>query len=114
MLEKLESRRLLAVTAVNNAGVLTITGDSEANYISVSRNLDNNHIIVRYHDVNIFDGAASEISSIRAELLGGADRLTIAQNIEKPTTIHGGEGNDTIYGGGGLDEIYGDFGNDVI
>lgn len=111
--ETLEPRRLLAVTASFSEGVLIITGDNESNAVNVRRN-ETGQIIVRAGDAVVKTVGYADVKAIRVSLLGGNDRLEIAQNIEKPTTISGGEGNDLLAGGGTRDSINGDAGHDTL
>src|SRR5439155_6137629 len=113
MIESLEPRRLLAVTADLTNGTLTVTGDADANAISLSRT-DAGQLVVRAGDVTIKSVAYADVQKISVSLLGGNDRLTILPGIEKPATVAGGEGNDPITTGSGKDSINGDAGNDVI
>src|SRR5690348_4170858 len=101
MIERLESRRLLAVTAVITDQKLVITGDNEANRVSVGKT--DAGIIVRSGDATIGTFSPTAFNGIRVSLLGGADRIEIAQTIDKPSTISGGTGNDSLNGGGGKD-----------
>jgi Ca2+-binding RTX toxin-like protein len=112
-LEQLESRRLLAVTADFTAGTLTVTGDANPNAVFIGRN-SSNQIVVRSGDAIIKTVANADVTAIKVSLLGGNDRLEIARNVEKPSTISGGEGNDLLIGGGGKDLINGDLGNDQL
>src|SRR6185369_16374580 len=113
MIEPLESRRLLAVTASLSNGTLTVTGDADANSVSLSRT-DAGQLLVRSGDTTIKSVAYADVQKISVSLLGGNDRLTVAAGIEKPTTVSGGDGNDSITTGSGKDSINGDGGNDVI
>src|SRR5688500_19204401 len=104
MIESLETRRLLAVTATLNEGTLAVTGDNEANGVGIRRN-ETGQIVVRSGDATVGTFGYDGVSRITVSLLGGNDRLEIAQNIVKPTTITGGDGNDILNGGGGADNF---------
>jgi Ca2+-binding RTX toxin-like protein len=112
--ERLENRRLLAVTASLVDHTLTVTGDAENNAVGISRNLDAGTIVVRSADITIFTAPYADVNVIHVALLSGNDRLEIAQNIEKPSTVSGGEGNDILNGGGGADLIEGGQGSDQL
>jgi Ca2+-binding RTX toxin-like protein len=113
MFESLESRRLLAVTASLSNGTLTVTGDAEANGVSLSRN-DAGQLLVRANDVTIGTFTYANVQKISVSLLGGNDRLNILPGIEKPATVSGGEGNDILTTGSGKDVLNGDGGNDIL
>jgi Ca2+-binding RTX toxin-like protein len=119
MIERLETRRFLTVTAVFENGVMTVTGDNEANRVGISRNLDTGQLVVRSGDTQIGQAPYADVTSIVVNLLGGEDRLTTAANtaaasITKPMTVNGGEGSDNLQTGGGNDTVHGNGGNDSI
>lgn len=56
--------------------------------------------------------ASSSVNMIRAEGLGGNDRII---NLTNKTTVQlGGDGNDTLTGGAGFDSLSGESGNDSL
>lgn len=114
MFEPLESRRLLAVTVDFTGGILTVTGDAEANRVGIARNLDLGTLFVRSGDAILRSVPYADVTSIRVNLLGGNDRLETQQAVTKPMSISGGEGNDYLVGGGGRDLLEGGPGNDVL
>ena len=81
MFESLENRRLLAVTATLADGTLTVTGDNEANGVGIRRN-ETGQIVVRSGDATVGTFSYESVSRITVSLLGGNDRLEIAQNID--------------------------------
>ena len=113
MIESLESRRLLAVTANLVAGNLTVTGDNDSNSVVIRRD-DAGHSLVRSSDVTVGTFNNADVSKITVSLLGGNDRLEIAAGVEKPSTVTGGDGNDSVTGGSGQDNIHGNAGNDQL
>jgi Ca2+-binding RTX toxin-like protein len=115
MIERLENRRLLSVTTSFTGGVLTVTGDADANHIYIFRSgTDNSQLVVRSADVNIRTVTYAEVASITVNLLGGADTLATAENVVKPMNVSGGEGDDRLQTGGGNDTVHGNAGNDTI
>jgi Ca2+-binding RTX toxin-like protein len=114
MIERLESRRLLAVNTSFSEGVLIVTGDAEANHVSIFRNPENNTLNVRSAGAIIRSLPYAHVQSIRVALHGGNDLLETAQNVERPMTISGGDGDDKLFGGGGRDLIEGGAGNDHL
>src|SRR5438128_9085691 len=107
LVEQLENRRLLAVTATFTNHVLTVTGDASDNHVAILRNTTNNTLVVRSGDATIKTVSYGEVNAISVSLLGGNDTLLVAPNVEKPSTLSGGDGNDALNGGGGKDVING-------
>ena len=143
MLENLEDRRMLAsgstVTLV--AGVLTVTGGTSADYISVSE--DGGNVRVSYYDTagNFHDGTAAgdnfsgvtainidggkkddtifySGNTIGAKVNGGAsgaDSITITDAGTGSSTVHGGNKADSILVlDGNNTQVFGDDDNDLI
>src|SRR5688572_30066627 len=115
-LEPLESRLLFAITATSAGGVLTITGDNNANAITVSRNAAGN-LLVNGGAVAIAGPAATvtSIQTIQVIGLGGNDRLTIDETggVLPKANLSGGSGSDVLTGGSGADTLDGGSGNDL-
>lgn len=115
MIERLENRRLFAVTTGFAGGVLTVTGDAEANNVSIVRGgTENSQLLVRVGDATIRTIAYAEVNSITVNLLGGNDTLRTGENVVKPMNVSGGEGNDNLTTGGAADTVHGNQGNDTI
>jgi Ca2+-binding RTX toxin-like protein len=121
MFEKLENRRMFAVTVTldNATRVLTIVGDET-----------NNDIVVRQDgasDLEVRDQVSGEIrefadnliDTIRFEGLAGNDRFTMVEVFEgvqltEAGVLIGGAGNDTLNGSFGNDRLEGGAGNDSL
>jgi Ca2+-binding RTX toxin-like protein len=111
MIESLELRKLLSSSV--SAGILSIIGTTSADRIDVTT--DGANIKVDEHNGTTPKSySASSITRINADLKDGADKLTVATSITKPTSISGGSGNDTLTGGNGKDTIRGGDGNDSL
>ena len=105
-LEALELRRHLDATLLN--GTLNVTGSDAANTISINAN--NGDVIVDIDGTQTpFD--TTQVQNITIDALGGADTITV--NVNRPTTIRGGAGDDTINGGDGADSVIGQTGADT-
>ena len=112
MLETLEARRFLTVTATFNSGVLTVTSDGASDHVLIGR--DNHHRIFVHADHHVVLAVPeSNVTRILVDLGGGNDAL-VPQHIHAPMTVHGGPGNDALVAGGGHDMIFGDDGDDQI
>jgi Ca2+-binding RTX toxin-like protein len=104
-LEALELRRLLDATLDN--GTLTVTGTDAADAFTI--NLVNDQIVFENGNESPFDAGA--VTSIVIDALGGNDTITV--NVDRPTTIRGGAGDDTVTGGPGADSVIGQTGADT-
>jgi Ca2+-binding RTX toxin-like protein len=106
-----------AVTSSFSNGVLTVTGDSLDNNITVSRNAAGN-ILVNGGAVNVIGGppTVANTAEIKVFGLGGNDVLTISEtNGALPRAqLFGGAGNDVLTGGSGNDQLFGESGNDTL
>jgi len=93
MIESLESRRLLAVSVSVAAGVLTVDGDKDKNFISVRENAGNVHV---------------ETSTLPGGVITAADFVGITQ-----IKINGGKNSDEIFYQGNTigADIHGDVNN---
>jgi Ca2+-binding RTX toxin-like protein len=115
MIERLENRRLLSVTTSFSGGVLTVTGDADANNVSIVRGgTENTQLLVRVGDATIRTLTYAEVNSITVNLLGGNDTLRTGENVVKPMNVSGGEGADNLQTGGGNDIVHGNAGNDTL
>jgi Ca2+-binding RTX toxin-like protein len=108
-----------AVTASFNAGtgVLSVTGDSLDNNITVSRDAAGK-ILVNGGAVSVVGGTATVANTSRISMfgLGGNDVLTISEvNGALPLAhLFGSSGNDVLTGGSGNDQLFGESGNDTL
>ncbi|HYU43413.1 MAG TPA: calcium-binding protein [Vicinamibacteria bacterium] len=108
---------VVALGAVFANGILTITGDDQANVLVVSRDAAGT-ILVNGGAVSITGGVATvaNTSLIRMFGLGGNDQLSLdeANGLLPPAELFGGEGDDMLTGGGGADRLDGGPGNDRL
>ncbi len=110
MFEALEARRLLAVTAMFNSGVLTVTSDDASDHVRITTTHGDIFVFAGHHLVT----AVHDVSGIVVNLNGGDDSLDTQHGVSAPMTIHGGNGNDNLIAGSGHDDIFGDEGDDNI
>ncbi len=112
--EELERRRLLSASL--SSGLLTITGTSGADSITVQQD----SISLTVSD----NGAVStfgidKVQKLSIDLKAGNDFLRLSRKdrthaVKAPATILGGSGNDTLRGGLGNDSVTGGDGNDLL
>jgi uncharacterized protein GlcG (DUF336 family) len=124
MLEALEDRYLLDVSAVLAAGALTITGMPNAiNRIDVTLDTATNQIVVLDFGVERgrFDSAA--VNSITVNAAGQSNEVHIGSNVLQPAILQGGPGLNRLFAGGGptnliagpgANRLVGGPGNDVL
>jgi Ca2+-binding RTX toxin-like protein len=97
--------------------VLSVTGDSLDNSITISRNAAGN-ILVNGGAVAVIGGTptVANTSLIKVFGLAGNDTLTISEvNGALPAAqLFGGAGNDVLTGGSGNDQLFGESGNDTL
>lgn len=94
-----------------SGGVLLGKGSTEDDVIVVNQTEDS---ITATLSGETFSVAASLVEGIELRLVGGANEVTISDEIELPTTVVGGKGADTIQTGSGPDSILGSGGRDYI
>ena len=106
-----------ATTATFSSGVLTVSGDSAANSIVVSRDAVG-RILVNGGAVAVIGGTptVANTASIQVSGLAGNDQITLneANGALPAAQLSGGEGNDTLTGGSSADRLFGQAGNDTL
>jgi Ca2+-binding RTX toxin-like protein len=114
MLEKLETRRLLSAS-LDGAGLLTVLGTSATDTITVNvadpAEATPQDVVVTINGVDQ-TFAASEVVNVLVKLMAGDD--VYSSNLNRPSTIQGGAGNDSIMGGSNNDLIKGGAGMDTL
>jgi Ca2+-binding RTX toxin-like protein len=119
-IEELETRRMYSVTAVAAGGVLTVTGDNNANAITLAANGDGKISVkvAGQSDVHVA-GDSPTVTNVRLiEVfgLGGNDTITLDEKhgTLPSAELFGGDGNDTLTGGSGNDSLFGEAGSDRL
>jgi Ca2+-binding RTX toxin-like protein len=106
-----------AVTGTFSNGVLSVTGDSLDNNITVSRNAAG-QILINGGAVSVVGGTPTVANTAKISVfgLGGNDVLTLSEvNGALPRAdLFGGAGNDVLTGGSGNDQLFGESGNDTL
>jgi Ca2+-binding RTX toxin-like protein len=106
-----------ATTASFSSGVLSVSGDSDANTIVIGRDAAG-RILVDGGAVSVSGGAptVANTSLIRVLGLAGDDAIRLDQaNGPLPAAqLFGGGGDDTLTGGSGADRLFGQAGNDTL
>jgi uncharacterized delta-60 repeat protein len=110
-LQPLEIRRFLT-TASLSGGVLTVSGTSSAETITVNKNSSNRITISGWATTYAIGSVTSMIINAGA----GSDTITITGAVGSgiPSTINAGDGNDQIATGLGDDVIFGQNGFDTV
>jgi hypothetical protein len=117
--ERLEGRRLFAVTAQfePGSGVLTVSGDALGNTILVSRDAAG-ALLVNGGAVAVAGGtpAVANTSLVQVFGQGGNDVITLSEtNGALPrSNLFGGGDDDVLTGGSGSDQLFGQAGNDTL
>ncbi len=115
--ETLESRRLLAITAVFSGPVLSVFGDNQGNTIEVSRDVAGK-IQVNGGAVTILGGVPTVANTTTIQVFGSGGDDTIAideTNGALPrASLFGGVGADSLTGGSAADLLFGQAGNDTL
>ena len=111
-LQPLEGRRLLAVTAAVDDGVLRVTGDDDANLIEFERRDDRLAVLADGEEIGEFD--ATGLTRVEVDAGGGDDRVILGRRIGLAARVDAGAGDDTVGGGDRGDLIYGGAGDDLL
>ncbi|MBC7784921.1 MAG: hypothetical protein H7144_13870, partial [Burkholderiales bacterium] len=112
VIEAVEARQMFAATAFLSAGVLTITGTTAADNITVSKDVANLKVKLSPSLTKTYAYAA--VTKIVASLGNGNDTFTSDNSVVKKMSITGGNDNDTITSGGAADSLYGNAGKDRL
>jgi ELWxxDGT repeat protein len=99
------------VSTLVSQGTLLLNGTDGNDNIHVS---ENNNVITVNVNGETQTYQDNEIQNILVHAGAGDDAVTIDDNITKPATIYGEDGNDTLQGGGGDDQIDGGLGDDSM
>jgi Ca2+-binding RTX toxin-like protein len=109
MLELLEPRKLLSAS-LSSTGLLKVEGTAGPDMIDVHR--EQTHVIVNVNGhIDQFD--ADAVHRIQIFGYAGNDRLT-EHNLNRPSEIFGGTGNDWMRGDAGNDVFWGGDGDDAM
>jgi Ca2+-binding RTX toxin-like protein len=118
-IESLGERILPSITAtfIPAVGLLSVTGDAQANTITISRDAAG-HILVNGGAVTVRGGTTTVANTTRISVFGldGNDTISLDEtNGALPKAqLFGGGGNDTLIGGSGADLLFGEAGNDNL
>jgi Ca2+-binding RTX toxin-like protein len=106
-----------ATTATFSAGTLSVSGDSNNNSITISRDAAGK-ILVNGGAITVVGGTPTVANTVLVQAFGldGADTLTLneANGALPPAHLFGGAGNDVLTGGSGADQLFGQAGNDTL
>lgn len=117
-LEQLETRRLLAASAVlSSRGVFIVTGSEAADSISVALSSDGTKVQATDTATNTLIGEAdlASVKSMRIYSGGGDDSVTVDSTITFRVSIDAGAGNDTlVVNSTGSNSVFAGDGNDTV
>jgi PKD repeat protein len=115
--DSITTQVIITGAGISDDGALQIIGTPDDNHVTVNR--QGNDLILVHADFlpsgepyKTFD--ADAVQSIYMVLCDGDDHITVAGNIELPTLIDAGAGDDHVNGGGGPDVLLGGDGNDLL
>ena len=115
--ETLSQRITPTVNAFFHAGVLTVTGDSQDNTITLSRDVAGK-VLVNGGAISIKGGSPTVANTKLVQVFGAAGNDTItldeANGVLPKANLYGGAGNDILTGGSGNDQLFGEAGNDTL
>jgi Ca2+-binding RTX toxin-like protein len=108
---------------------MLLTGDVEANTISIGLSADGRSYVIDsaaplemgasvcIHPVGLETELVCEataISGFEVNAGGGDDSVTVAAEVPVPVTLRGGPGDDRLVGGANSDKLVGGSGNDTL
>jgi len=111
VLERLEQRVMLAVSAVLDNSVLTVRAGPGNDVITID--LADGQLSVRINSA-VFAAPAADVKRICVYAEAGNDRVTIAQTVRIRADLWGGPGNDQLSGGPLPCRLYGETGHDTL
>ena len=109
MFERLESRRLMSATLLDN--VVRVLGTEAADRIRIEQQGDLLAVIERSARSTF---PVADLVRVEAAGLAGDDRILASPRLMLPCYFFGGDGNDRISAGGADDILDGQEGNDVV
>jgi hypothetical protein len=112
VVQSLEERRLMSAVSISG-GVLTFTGGSSADSLSVSINGYGN-VEYSYSLGSTPSSGVTTQTINRIEFQGYGGNDTFSNDTSIPAKAWGGSGADTLSGGSGKDSLHGESGNDLI
>lgn len=111
--ETLESRQLMSATLNPATHLLTVSGTSGNDVITVALSADAKKVVVNQNGVvQTFDKA--KVTKVKALGYAGNDDISVAPNVTLPAELHAGPGpaaylvGETLRGGGGNDTLFAD------
>jgi Ca2+-binding RTX toxin-like protein len=115
VVEPLDRRVMMAVSAVFAGGTLFVSGDDQDDVITISRTAGGT-ILVNNGAIPLQGATVANTAHFHLVGGGGNDRITLDQtNGALPgAALFGGAGNDVLTGGSGIDFADGGAGNDTI
>lgn len=113
--ESLESRRMMSVSLNATTGLLTVTGRSVSDTLTVMPKTVAGQSYLEVSDNGVKTSyLLASVKTIRLIGNAGNDTLIVGSTITRPAILDGGEGKDVLTAGGGRDFLYGGDGDDSL
>lgn len=113
-MERLESRRLLAVAIDGTTMVITGTDGDDTIQLSSDPFLGGLIVNVNGEEVRWSNMSLESFDLLQISGLGGNDQILLTDDVLLPAYIDGGDGNDVLQGGMGDDTLIGGLGDDTL
>jgi uncharacterized protein GlcG (DUF336 family) len=114
VVERLETRDLLSVTATLAGGVLTVVGGPEQDFIRVWLDPTSQQLVVYDFAAEQARFAAAAVNSISVTADGPQSRVWVDNDVTQPATLRLGDGGGILQGGGGPTTLLGGAGDDKL
>ncbi len=99
-----------ALTVNQNAGLLTVTGTTGNDQISISQN-GNSYTVRNGSWSSVVTGSFTKVV-VKGN--GGNDSIVLDKSVTENADLYGGAGNDTLAGGSGNDQLFAGAGSNVL
>ncbi len=113
-MERLESRRLLAVAIDGTTMLITGTDGDDTIQLSTDPFLGGLIVNVNGEEIRWSNMSLESFDLLQISGMGGNDQILLTDGVFLPAHIDGGDGNDVLQGGMGDDTLVGGLGDDML